>query len=65
MLQYFLDGYKQRRKVSIVNVGGSRSGKTFDTAYMLIYLADRYKIETRKNKKGQFDNVLSAYRSWR
>lgn len=60
MLQYFLDGYKQRRKVSIVNVGGSRSGKTFDTAYMLIYLADKYRIETRKNAKGQYDNILSS-----
>lgn len=59
MLAHFLKYYKRRKKAKIVNVGGSRSGKTFDTAFLLMYLADRYKIIIKEDGNGTFSNVLS------
>lgn len=60
MLSHIIERYKSRKKFCIVNVGGSRSGKTFDTAFLLMYLADRYKIAVMKNKEGLYDNILSV-----
>jgi PBSX family phage terminase large subunit len=60
MLKYFIDNYRVRKKAEIVNVGGTRSGKTYDCAFMLMYLADKYKVENRRNDDGTFDSVLNA-----
>ena len=59
MFNHFLERYKKREKVKIVNLGGSRSGKTLDTAFLLCYLADKYKVTKKQNDDGTFDNVLS------
>lgn len=59
MLDFFIKQYKKRVKAKIINLGGTRSGKTIDIAFLLIYLADKYKVRKVKNSDGSFDNVLS------
>ena len=41
MLNHFIKEYKGRRKARIINLGGSRSGKTIQTALLLFFLADK------------------------
>lgn len=60
MFNYFLSCYKNRKKVTIINIGGSRSGKTIETANLLCYIVDKYKISKKKNKDGNYDNILDA-----
>lgn len=59
MLGYFLKCYKSREKARIINIGGSRSGKTLDTGFLLCYLSDKYKIHKKKRPDGTYDNILS------
>ena len=73
MLNHFIKEYKGRRKARIINLGGSRSGKTIQTALLLFFLADKYKITKTKRKDsmqedsildvdGQMDLIIDVYR---
>ena len=46
MLEFFLANYKVGKKSEIVNLGGSRSGKTYEAAHLLLFFADKYKVST-------------------
>lgn len=72
MIKYFVSSMHKGKRGEIVNVGGSRSGKTYDTAYMLLYMADRYKISSAEvrgkyydvlNEKGSGQLVIDVYRN--
>lgn len=72
MLAYFVNSMHKGRRGEIVNVGGSRSGKTYDTAYLLLYLADKYKISSAEcngkyydvlNENGSGILVIDVYRN--
>lgn len=60
MLQFFLARYKKGQKTTIINLGGSRSKKTYEAAQLLLYLCDTYKISTEKKENGMYYSILDA-----
>lgn len=48
MLEFFLSRYFDGKKAEIGNLGGSRSGKTYQAAHLLLFLADKYKVSTER-----------------
>ena len=74
MLNHFLSEYKKRNKARIISLGGTRSGKTIQTAILLLFLADKYKIKKKKRKdsnqedtildvNGNLDLIIDVYRN--
>jgi phage terminase large subunit len=61
MLNHFLSEYKKRNKARIISLGGTRSGKTIQTAILLLFIADKYKITKKKRKdSNQEDSILDV-----
>lgn len=72
MLEYFLDCYTKGKKAEIVNLGGSRSKKTYEAAQLILYLCDKYKVSTEEingkyysvlDSAGKEDLIIDVYRS--
>ena len=53
MLTHFIEQYKLGKKTKITNIGGSRSGKTIQTAMLLLFLADKYRVKTYVDENGE------------
>lgn len=53
MLTHFIEQYKLGKKAKITNIGGSRSGKTIQTAMLLLFLADKYRVKTYVDENGE------------
>jgi hypothetical protein len=62
MLAHFLSEMSKGNKARIINLGGSRSGKTIQTALLLLFLADTYKIEkVQRGDSEVYDSDMVEY----